>query len=126
MKYLNIEEIEDIEKKIDYVFNNKDLISKVFIHKSIDYINNNTKYELLGDKIINLYIMVNIFDICNNADMLHNNYKNLISNSIFSKGFNYELRKYIKCTDIVRNNFKDNCKIDANIFECLIAIIMII
>lgn len=69
--------------------------------------------------------MTNIFDKCNNADMLHNNYKNLITNTMFNKGFNYELKKYIKCTNVVRNNFKEDCKIEANIFECLIAAIYI-
>lgn len=120
-----MEEVEviEIERKINYIFKNKNLIVESFKHRSIDKSNNNTKYELLGDRIINLYVTTYIFDKCNNTDLLHTNLNNIITNKCLSKVYNCELKKYIKCTDTVKNNFKDDCKIESNIFEVLIGAI---
>lgn len=59
---MNDIEINEVENKIKYNFKNKNLIIESLKHKSIDKINNNSKYKLLGDCIINLYVAQIIFD----------------------------------------------------------------
>lgn len=120
---MNDIEINEVENKIKYNFKNKNLIIESLKHKSIDKINNNSKYELLGDRIINLYVAQSIFDKTKDADSMHNNMKNIISNKLLSKGFDDKFQNYLKCSEIVRNNFTDESKIEANIFESILGAI---
>lgn len=120
---MNDIEINEVENKIKYNFKNKNLIIESLKHKSIDKINNNSKYELLGDRIINLYVAQSIFDKTKDADSMHNNMKNIISNKLLSKGFDDKFQNYLKCSEMVRNNFMDESKIEANIFESILGAI---
>lgn len=54
---------------------------------------------------------------------MHNNMKNIISNKLLSKGFDDKFQNYLKCTEMVRNNFTDESKIEANIFESILGAI---
>ena len=119
---MNDIEINEVENKIKYVFKNKNLIIDSLKHRSVDKINNNSKYELLGDHIINL-LQHKSFFMKEDANSMHNNMKNLISNKLLSKGFNEKLQNYLKCSEIVRKNFTDESKIEANIFESIVGAI---
>ena len=56
--------IKKIEQIIHVRFNNKELLSKSFIHKSYNKKINNEKLEFLGDRVIGLIIskkLLNMF-----------------------------------------------------------------
>ena len=48
--------IVNLEKKINYFFNNKKLIKRSLIHKSEHPIENNEKLEFLGDRVLGLVV----------------------------------------------------------------------
>ena len=53
----------EIEKKIQIKFKNKNLLDKSFIHKSLDPINNNEKLEFLGDRVLGFIISKKLFEL---------------------------------------------------------------
>ena len=52
----------ELEKKIGYIFKDKQLLKTSLTHKSFSS-NNNERLEFLGDSIINVYITEKLFDL---------------------------------------------------------------
>ena len=52
-----------LEKKINYKFKNRNLLTKSLTHKSFDKINNNEKIEFLGDRVLGLMIAKKLLEI---------------------------------------------------------------
>jgi ribonuclease-3 len=48
--------IEFLEKKISYIFDNKDIIKRALTHKSTGLSEHNEQYEFLGDRVLGLII----------------------------------------------------------------------
>ena len=48
--------IEFLEKKISYIFENKDIIKRALTHKSTGLSEHNEQYEFLGDRVLGLII----------------------------------------------------------------------
>ncbi|CAG9313171.1 unnamed protein product [Blepharisma stoltei] len=57
----SIKTINGLEAAIQYLFNNKDLLTQVLTHKSIDPEMNYERLEFLGDAIIDFIVLSNIF-----------------------------------------------------------------
>ena len=56
-------ELKKLEKKIDIIFKDKNLLVKSFTHKSYDPIFNNEKLEFLGDRVLGLVISKKLLEI---------------------------------------------------------------
>ena len=54
---------QNLEKKIKYVFKNKNLLIKSLTHKSLNKENNNEKLEFLGDRVLGLIIAKKLLEI---------------------------------------------------------------
>ena len=56
LSYLN--PVSHIEKKINYIFNNKDYLNQAFIHKSLNHNprNNYERLEFLGDAVLDIIV----------------------------------------------------------------------
>ena len=54
---------QNLEKKINIVFKNKDLLVKSLTHKSFDKEKNNEKIEFLGDRVLGLIIAKKLLEI---------------------------------------------------------------
>ena len=48
--------IEFLEKKISYIFENKNIIKRALTHKSTGLSEHNEQYEFLGDRVLGLII----------------------------------------------------------------------
>ena len=48
--------IEFLEKKISYIFENKNIIKRALTHKSTGLLEHNEQYEFLGDRVLGLII----------------------------------------------------------------------
>ena len=55
--------IVNLEKKINYFFNNKKLIKRYLIHKSEHPIENNEKLEFLGDRVLGLVVSKKLYEL---------------------------------------------------------------
>jgi|TARA_B110000211_G_scaffold233511_1_gene299958 ribonuclease-3 len=51
-----VDKIKDLENIIKYTFKNNTLLLKSLTHKSFDNVNNNEKFEFLGDRVLGLVI----------------------------------------------------------------------
>ena len=58
-----MDSIVNLEKKINYYFNNKKLIKKSLIHKSEHSIENNEKLEFLGDRVLGLVVSKKLYEL---------------------------------------------------------------
>ena len=58
-----INNLKNIEKIINLKFNDKELLSKSFIHKSYNKEINNEKLEFLGDRVIGLIISKKLLNL---------------------------------------------------------------
>ena len=54
---------QNLEKKINVVFKNKELLIKSLTHKSFDKEKNNEKLEFLGDRVLGLIIAKKLLEI---------------------------------------------------------------
>ncbi len=62
---MNLKKIRysELEEKINYKFNSKNLLKRSLIHKSYDEISNNEKLEFLGDRVLGLVISKNLINM---------------------------------------------------------------
>ena len=54
---------QNLEKKIDFKFRNKDLLIQSLTHKSFNINENNEKIEFLGDRVLGLVIAKKLLEI---------------------------------------------------------------
>lgn len=99
---LSTEEIDDVEKKVGYVFENKALLERFIVHPSkasaIDP-EEFQKLEMLGDSMLDLLVTTHIFNTHQLIDpfALHQKRKSLVNNfSLARVLFKLELHKNIK------------------------------
>ena len=112
----------NLERIIDYSFNNKELLKTATTHSSISKYNNYEKLEFLGDSIINFYT----------SDWLYTNFKNdsedilsvkraQLVNKKFLASISKELQLF-KYLNIIKN-IKISKRIHCDIFESLVGAI---
>ena len=83
--------LENLEKKIQYTFKDRNILQIALTHKSTKSLTHNEQYEFLGDRVLGLVI----------AENLINNHSNLSEGNldkIFSTFVNKD-----KCAEIAQN-----------------------
>jgi len=118
----------EIEKKIQIKFKNKNLLDKSFIHKSLDPINNNEKLEFLGDRVLGFIISKKLFELYphENEGALDKKFASLVNKNICLKIANeLELSKFIKTSTSKNKNYKLENKIISDTCEALIGAIFL-
>jgi ribonuclease-3 len=124
--------IEELEKKINYHFRNKDILGNALIHKSYNEgvkkeTINNEKLEFLGDSVINLIV----------TDLLFKRFKksdegdlSKVKSHLVSTNFLFEIADSINLKDHVllgkgeeKNGGRENRKIISSLFEAVVGAI---
>lgn len=124
--------IDELEKKVDYTFKNKELLRNALTHKSYNEglktdLPDNEKLEFLGDSVINLVITDYLYKHFSNltegelsklkAHLVSTNSLSRISHSINLSDFAFLGKGEEK------NDGRKNKKINASLFEALIGAI---
>ena len=97
--------LKNIEKIINLKFNDKELLSKSFIHKSYNKEINNEKLEFLGDRVIGLVISKKLLNLYPNEKegIIDKKFASLVNKKTCAKVFrSLNLKKFIK----TGNSFK--------------------
>ena len=100
-----INNLKSIEKIINLKFNDKELLSKSFIHKSYNKEINNEKLEFLGDRVIGLIISKKLLNLYPNEKegIIDKKFASLVNKKTCAKVFrSLNLKKFIK----TGNSFK--------------------
>ena len=100
-----ISNLKNIEKIINLKFNDKELLSKSFIHKSYNKEINNEKLEFLGDRVIGLIISKKLLNLYPNEKegIIDKKFASLVNKKTCAKVFrSLNLKKFIK----TGNSFK--------------------
>ena len=100
-----INNLKNIEKIINLKFNDKELLSKSFIHKSYNKKINNEKLEFLGDRVIGLIISKKLLNLYPNEKegIIDKKFASLVNKKTCAKVFrSLNLKKFIK----TGNSFK--------------------
>ena len=100
-----INNLKNIKKIINLKFNDKDLLSKSFIHKSYNKEINNEKLEFLGDRVIGLIISKKLLNLYPNEKegIIDKKFASLVNKKTCAKVFrSLNLKKFIK----TGNSFK--------------------
>ena len=100
-----INNLKNIEKIINLKFNDKELLSKSFIHKSYNKEINNEKLEFLGDRVIGLIISKKLLNLYPNEKegIINKKFASLVNKKTCAKVFrSLNLKKFIK----TGNSFK--------------------
>ena len=100
-----INNLKNIEKIIKIKFNDKELLSKSFIHKSYNKEINNEKLEFLGDRVIGLIISKKLLNLYPNEKegIIDKKFASLVNKKTCAKVFrSLNLKKFIK----TGNSFK--------------------
>ena len=100
-----INNLKNIEKIINIKFNDKELLSKSFIHKSYNKEINNEKLEFLGDRVIGLIISKKLLNLYPNEKegTIDKKFASLVNKKTCAKVFrSLNLKKFIK----TGNSFK--------------------
>ena len=100
-----INNLKNIEKIINLKFNDKELLSKSFIHKSYNKEINNEKLEFLGDRVIGLILTKKLLNLYPNEKegIIDKKFASLVNKKTCAKVFrSLNLKKFIK----TGNSFK--------------------
>ena len=100
-----INNLKNIENIINLKFNDKELLSKSFIHKSYNKEINNEKLEFLGDRVIGLIISKKLLNLYPNEKegIIDKKFASLVNKKTCAKVFrSLNLKKFIK----TGNSFK--------------------
>ena len=100
-----INNLKNIEKIINLKFNDKELLSKSFVHKSYNEEINNEKLEFLGDRVIGLIISKKLLNLYPNEKegIIDKKFASLVTKKTCAKVFrSLNLKKFIK----TGNSFK--------------------
>ena len=117
---------QNLEKKIQVNFKNKDLLVKSLTHKSFNKEVNNEKLEFLGDRVLGLIIAKKLLEIYpdEKEGILDKKFASLVNKkSCLQIAKNIELQKYILTFNLKnkKNNIED--KVLADCCEALIGAI---
>lgn len=112
----------ELEKKIGYIFKDKQLLKTSLTHKSFSS-NNNERLEFLGDSIINVYITEKLFDL---NIVLPEGKLTQIRASLVSRSSLNDIASSINLEDFIylgKGESTENNSICGNTFEALIGAI---
>jgi len=120
--------INNLEKKINIIFKNKNLLLKSLKHKSLDNVNNNEKLEFLGDRVLGLVISKKLLELYpdDKEGLLDKKLASLVNRKIcleVSKSFGLE--KYIKTSPAASKKNKIEDKIISDTCEAIIGAIFL-
>ncbi len=119
----------ELEKCLDYQFENKDLIIEALTHKSFKKAYNNERLEFLGDAVLNLIVgeyLFSNFPESNEGD-LSKTRASLVNEQGFTKlALAINLGEYIYLSDTEdRNDGRDKASILSDAFEAIMGAIYI-
>ena len=117
---------QNLEKKINFKFKNKELLIKALTHKSYNPIENNEKIEFLGDRVLGLVIAKKLLEIYpeEKEGILDKKFASLVNKKtclIIAKKINLDI--YVKTFNPKNKKIKIEDKILADSCEALIGAI---
>jgi len=116
----------NLEKKINYKFKDKKLLTKSLTHKSFDKIKNNEKIEFLGDRVLGLIIAKKLLEIYPNEKegILDKKFASLVNKkTCLQVAKKINLEKYILTFNPKNKKIKVEDKVIADCCEALIGAI---
>ena len=117
---------QELEKKINIVFKNRNLLDQSLTHKSFNSSKNNEKIEFLGDRVLGLVMAKKLLEIYPNEKegILDKKFASLVNKkSCLEIAKSINLEKYIKTFNPRNKNIKIEDKIIADSCEALIGAI---
>ena len=112
-----------LEKKIEIIFKNKDLLIQSLTHKSFDKKKNNEKIEFLGDRVLGLVIAKKLLEIYPNEKegILDKKFASLVNKkTCLEISQKLELGKFILTLNVEKKNNIIEDKVLADSCEALI------
>ena len=112
-----------LEKKIEIIFKNRDLLIQSLTHKSFDKKKNNEKIEFLGDRVLGLVIAKKLLEIYPNEKegILDKKFASLVNKkTCLEIAQNLELEKFVLTFNVKRKNSIIEDKVLADSCEALI------
>ena len=123
-----INKFKDLESKINYKFNSKELLKTCLTHKSFNENINNEKLEFLGDRVLGLVISKNLLSKYPNEKegIIDKKYANLVNKKTCAEiANNIGLKKFMLLgTNYIKNDNKHE-KISGDCLEALIGAIFL-
>ena len=118
--------LKDLEKKINYIFKNKNILVTATTHKSFDTNNNYEQLEFLGDRVLGLVISKKLIDIFPNEKegVLDKKYANLVNKKtcqVIAKQF--KLSSYMRYGSSFKNLKTTGDKVLGDCLEAIIGAI---
>ncbi len=116
----------DLEKKINFKFKDKKLLTKSLTHKSYDKENNNEKIEFLGDRVLGLVISKKLLEIYPNEKegILDKKFASLVNKkTCLQVAKNIKLEKYILTFNPKNKKIQVEDKVLSDCCEALIGAI---
>ena len=120
--------LNNLEKKLNVNFKNKNLLIRSLTHKSFDSNNNNEKLEFLGDRILGFVIAKKLLELYPNdkEGILDKKLASLVNKKMcFSVCESYELERHIKTNSSNKKNYKIENKIISDACEAIIGAIFL-
>ncbi len=117
---------QNLEKKLNLKFKNKNLLSQSLTHKSYNKIENYEKIEFLGDRVLGLVISQKLLKIYpkENEGVLDKKFASLVNKqTCLEVARTIELDKYIKTFNPKNKNIKIEDKIISDSCEALLGAI---
>tara|TARA_B100001769_G_scaffold149715_1_gene117375 strand:- start:463 stop:930 length:468 start_codon:yes stop_codon:yes gene_type:complete len=117
---------QNLEKKLNLKFKNKNLLSQSLTHKSYNKIENYEKIEFLGDRVLGLVISQKLLKIYpkENEGVLDKKFASLVNKkTCLEVARSIELDKYIKTFNPKNKNIKIEDKIISDSCEALLGAI---
>tara|TARA_B100001093_G_scaffold267222_1_gene255590 strand:+ start:120 stop:782 length:663 start_codon:yes stop_codon:yes gene_type:complete len=117
---------KNLEKKINFKFNNIDLLIKSLTHKSFNSIDNNEKLEFLGDRVLGLVIAKKLLEIYPNEKegILDKKFASLVNKqTCLDIAKKIDLERFILTINSKKNGIKIEDKIISDSCEALIGAI---
>ena len=117
---------QELEKKINIVFKNKNLLDQSLTHKSFNSSKNNEKIEFLGDRVLGLVMAKKLLEIYPNEKegIVDKKFASLVNKkSCLEIAKSINLEKYIKTFNPKNKKIKIEDKIIADSCEALIGAI---
>ena len=120
--------LNNLEKKLNVNFKNKNLLIRSLTHKSFDSNNNNEKLEFLGDRILGFVIAKKLLELYPNdkEGILDKKLASLVNKKMcFFVCESFELERYIKTNSSNKKNYKIENKIISDACEAIIGAIFL-
>jgi ribonuclease-3 len=120
--------LNNLEKKLNVNFKNKNLLIRSLTHKSFDSNNNNEKLEFLGDRILGFVIAKKLLELYPNdkEGILDKKLASLVNKKMcFTVCESFELEQYIKTNSSKKKNYKIENKIISDACEAIIGAIFL-